>query len=61
MFIGRMVKHIFPKVFQLISYSGLQVTVIFKKWYDIIAKAAGYLVYDIIYIRRLNIVIFLEK
>lgn len=54
-FIGRMVQHILPKGFQRIRYYGLQATASFKKWYEIIAKAAGDLVDGMIsYVSRLK-------
>lgn len=43
-FIGRMVQHIFPKGFQRVRYFGLQATASFKKYFELIAKAAGDLV-----------------
>ena len=43
-FIGRMVQHILPKGFQRVRYYGLQATASFKKWFEVIAKAAGDLV-----------------
>ncbi|NGZ65359.1 hypothetical protein G6Z96_20130 [Vibrio aestuarianus subsp. cardii] len=54
-FIGRMVQHILPKGFQRIRYYGLQATASFKKWYEVIAKAAGDLVEGMIsYVNRLK-------
>ena len=47
-FIGRMGQHILLKRFHLIRYYGLQETASFKKWYEIIAKTSGNLVFDII-------------
>ena len=43
-FIGRMVQHILPKGFQRFRYYGLQATASLKKWFEVIAKAAGDLV-----------------
>jgi len=41
-FIGRMVQHILPRGFQRVRYYGLQAMTSFKKWFEVIAKAAGF-------------------
>ncbi|WP_190320082.1 hypothetical protein [Candidatus Enterovibrio escicola] len=40
-FIGRLVQHIFPKEFQRGRYYALQMTANFKKWFEVIVRAAG--------------------
>ena len=57
-----MVQDILPKGFQLIRYYELQVRASFKKWYEIIAKAAGDLVDGMInYVSLFKYSNFLEK
>lgn len=61
-FIGRMVQHILPKGFQRIRYCGLQATATFKKWYEIIAQAAGDLVDAMVsYAKRMTYADFFEE
>ncbi len=56
-FVGRLVQHILPKGFQRLRYYGLQATAIFKKWYEVIAMAAGDLVDAMMsYIKRIRYV-----
>jgi hypothetical protein len=61
-FIGRMVQHILPKGFQKVRYYGLQATANFKKWYEVIAQAAGDLVDAMVsYAKRISYAEFFEE
>lgn len=61
-FIGRMVQHILPRGFQRVRYYGLQATSSFKKWYEVVAKAAGDLVDAMVsYAKRINYAEFFEE
>lgn len=61
-FIGRMVQHILPRGFQRVRYYGLQATSSFKKWYEVVAKAAGDLVDSMVsYAKRINYAEFFEE
>ncbi len=61
LFVGRLVQHILPKGFQRVRYYAIQATASFRKWYEVLARAAGDLVEMMRYTKRISYVELSEE